>query len=127
MTPDPDEMPTTVDVLRYGDDEPTYVAVPGDDGTKVVGAHAREAARLRRRRLLAGAVFTGALAAGGVYLSGVAVGALVAAVLLGILAASEYVRYDGIPEVVGQSIHAEEAVEGYELKRYVDEPFVRSE
>lgn len=124
MTPDPDEMPTTVDVLRYGGNEPTYIAVPGDDGTKIVGAHAREAARLRRRRLLAGAVLTGALAAGTVYLSGVVVGALLAAFLLGILAASEYVRYDGVPEVVGHNVHSEEAAERYELKRYVDEPFV---
>jgi len=124
MMTNPDEMPTTVDVLRYGSDQPTYIAVPADDGTKVVGAHAREAARLRRRRLLLGAVFAGALAAGGVYLSGAVVGTLVAAVLFGVLAASEYVRHDRIPEVVGHNLHAEQAVESYELKRYVDEPFV---
>jgi hypothetical protein len=121
---DPDELPTTVDVLRYGDgDEPTYMTVPGDDGTKVVGAHSREAARSRRRRLGVAVVVAGVVAAVGYHLGEVAVSA---AGLLVVIAAAAYerLRPDGVPEVVGRNVHAEEALESYDIEGYVEEVFV---
>lgn len=122
--PEPDELPTTVDVLRYGDgDDPTYMTVPGDDGTKVVGAHAREAARSRRRRLVASVAVAGAVAAIGYYLAEIAVAAIGFLIVLA-AAGYERLRADGVPEVVGRNVHAEEALERYDVEGYVDEVFV---
>jgi len=121
---DPDELPTTVDVLRYGEGEDVrYMTVPGDDGTKVVGAHSRDAARGRRRRLAVSIVVAGTVAAVGYYL-----GELLVAVsaFFVVLAAAAYERFrtDGVPELVGRNVHADEALETYEVEGYVDEVFV---
>ena len=122
--PEPDELPTTVDVLRYGDgDDPTYMTVPGDDGTKVVGAHAREAARSRRRRLVAAVVVAGVVTAVGYYIAEIVL-ALAAFLVVVAVAGYERLRADGVPEVVGRNVHAEEALERYDVEGYVDEVFV---
>lgn len=122
--PEPDELPTTVDVLRYGDgDDPTYMTVPGDDGTKVVGAHAREAAVRRRRRLIAAVVVAGVVAAVGYYIAEMVL-AFTAFLVVVAAAAYERLRADGVPEVVGRNIHAEEALERYDVEGYVEEVFV---
>lgn len=121
---DPDELPTTVDVLRYGDeDDPTYMAVPGDDGTKVVGAHAREAALRRRRRLGVAVVVSGVVAAVGYYLAETVL-AVAAFLIVVAVAGYERARPDGVPEVVGRNVHAEEALERYDVEGYVDQVFV---
>jgi hypothetical protein len=122
--PEPDELPTTVDVLRYGQgDNPTYMTVPGDDGTKVVGAHARQAAGSRRRRLVASVAAAGAVAAVGYYLAEMVVGA-VGLLILFAAAGYEHLRADGVPEVVGRNVHAEEALERYDVEGYVEDVFV---
>jgi len=122
---DTDELPTTVDVLRYGEPgaDPTYMMVPGDDGTKVVGAHSREAMRHRRRRLGVGIVVAGVVAGVGYYLGELLVSALGFLVVVAV-AGYERLRPDGVPEVVGRNVHAEEALETYEIEGYVDEVFV---
>jgi hypothetical protein len=122
--PDPEEMPTTVDVLKYGDEDPRYLTVPGDDGTKVVGAHARQEVHRKRLRLLAVVVLAGVAAAVGAYLSGGSLAAGAAAVVLTLSAVYEFLRSDRVPEVVGRNVHASEALETYDVEGYVDEVFV---
>ncbi|MFP4174745.1 MAG: hypothetical protein ACLFSW_03080 [Halobacteriales archaeon] len=121
---DPDDLPTTVDVLRYGEGEGArYMTVPGDDGTKVVGAHSRDVARGRRRRLAVSVAVAGTVAAVGYYIGEVAVAASAFFVVLA-AAAYERFRSDGVPEVVGRNVHADEALDEYEIEGYVDEVFV---
>ena len=123
--PEPDELPTTVDVLRYPEgDEYLHKAVPADDGPKVVGAHDREAAQRKKARLLLYFLAAAVSGAAGVYLAGP--GLAILSLLAVVVASSgyEYVRTDPAPEVIGRNVHAEEAVNEYGINEYVCEPSV---
>lgn len=129
IDPEPDDMPTTVDVLRYGepDDNPRYMTVPGDHGTKVVGAHSRDEVARKRRRLVVVAVLAIAVASVTAYFRDGTVGVATASVVLIVSSVYEYLRSERVPEVVGRNIHAADALEQYDVEGYVDEVFVRED
>lgn len=123
--PEPDDMPTTVDVIRYPiADEPVHKAVPPDDGPKVVGAHDREVVRRKKARLMLFFGATVVLGGIGAYAQGFGAAVAAAIVVLSVFAGYEYLRSDPTPEVVDRNVHAEEAAERYDLEEYVEEVFV---
>jgi len=123
--PEADELPTTVDVLRYGEGENArYMTVPGDDGTKVVGAHSREEGRRKRLRTLTVSVLVGLAGVVGYLLESYLPAFLSSVGVIAVALVYERVRTVRVPETVGRNVHAEEAVEEYDVEGYVEEVFV---
>lgn len=123
---DSDELSKTVDVLRYGDGEDAsskYVTVPSDMGIRVVAAHRDEASRGRLiRAVLVGIVaFVGAGIA--TFYADIAIGILVAIIVIVVGGAQEYLRGYGVPELVDTAIRRETAEEEYDIHTHVEEPF----
>lgn len=115
---------TTVDVLRYGEgDSAKHVTVPSGTGTMVVGAHRRQEGRSRLLRTVVFIALALVAAIVGTLISNFTVGVAVALFVAGFGAAQEYIRSSGVPELVGESRHPEEADERYGIDLHVEEPF----
>jgi hypothetical protein len=114
---------TTVDVLRYGKGESAkHVTVPSGTGTVVIGAHRRDANRSRLLRTVVFIALTLVAAILGTIFADITVGLVAALVVGGAGALQEYVRTSGVPELVDEAAHPEEADDRYGIDLHVDEP-----
>jgi len=123
---EPDEQSNTVDVLRYGKEgkeSSKYVTVPSEMGMRVIALHREEMSkrRLRRTALAGFGAFLGAGVAS-IY-NGIAVGILVAIIVVVFAGTQEYLRGYGIPELVDTAVHRGTAEEDYDIHIHVEEPF----
>ena len=115
---------TTVDVLRYGKgDSAKHVTVPSGTGTMVIGAHRRDEGRRRLLRTLVFVALALVAAISGTLFSSVTIGVVAGLFVGGVGAAQEYIRSSGVPELVGEARHPEDADEKYGIDLHVEEPF----
>lgn len=114
---------STVDVLRYGKGKSAkHVTVPSGTGTMVIGAHRRDADRSRLLRTVFFIALALVAAIAGTLFVDVTVGLVAALFVGGVGALQEYVRASGVPELVDEAAHPEDADERYGVDLHVDEP-----
>jgi len=114
----------TVDVLRYGKGKTAkHVTVPSGMGTMVIGAHRRQANRSRLLRTVVFVALALVAAIAGIIFTDVTVGIVAALIVGGVGALQEYLRASGVPELVDEAAHPDEADDKYGVDLHVDEPF----
>lgn len=120
---DDTESPTTVDVLKYGAGESaTYVTVPSETGTQVIGVHRRDASRSRLVRTVVFVALALGAALVGTLFASLAVGVAVALGVAAVGAAQEYLRVPPVPDLVDESVLSEAVDDEYDIDLHVDEP-----
>ncbi|WP_228370989.1 MULTISPECIES: hypothetical protein [Natrinema] len=113
-----------VDVLRYETASgPSYRSVPAGEGKRIVAAHENELRKRIRVRRLGLTAIAIAVGVGGVLVERAAVGALVAAILVGAgwLAGGDHEGF--VPTVVDERLRLERAASTYDLDVHSADPY----